>query len=123
MIAVRIFARQRRLVGAPEADQVRRNHAMPRGHQAWDHFAVEKRPGRLAMHQQNRCSVAGSLINVRNAQAIQIKVVGRKGEIGEPLKKSLWRSQDLRLVDRWQPSWQDRWQNCHRSGLLKPERK
>jgi hypothetical protein len=75
---------------------------MARSHSAWDHFAVQKRPGWLTMHQQNRCSVAGALIDKGNAQALKIKVVRRKGKIGDPLKTRLRRSQDLSFINRWQ---------------------
>ena len=57
--------------------------------QNWNHFAVKKRPCRLAVHEQNNGAIFGALIDIGNAQSANFGVVGLVSKVGQILKPFL----------------------------------
>ncbi len=76
-----------RLVRATEAGEVRRQAAEAGVAHGRDHLAPQKRPGGLAVHEDHGRPLA--LVEVRQAQTVDLAVVGVEREVGEPLQQLL----------------------------------
>ena len=83
------------LVGAPEADLVGDQHAVPEIEEVAHHVAVEVTPGRLAVEEEDGSrSVTRAFVEVCHAKRIatgrvlHIRVLGSEGKIGK-IGKSL----------------------------------
>jgi hypothetical protein len=90
----------RRLVRAPEADQVGRDGPDTRLGEHGHHVAVEERPAGLAVQQQGHGSVRGSALDVRHPEpcALAVRDVGvarLDGEVGQGLEPVLGRAQQV----------------------------
>ena len=92
-----------RLVGAAEPDQVGRDDPIAGVDERRDHAAVQVAPGRLAVQQQERARLAGSLLDVRHAQPVDLDVLRLVREIGQ-LRESVVGRADVR--------------DGHRAGLI-----
>src|SRR5262249_20513593 len=64
-----------RLVGTPEADQVRCHDPVSGRHQDGDHLAVEVRPGRLAVQAEDGVRARRSLVDVVDPEPVDVEVV------------------------------------------------
>src|SRR3954469_6665274 len=80
-----------RLVGAAEAEVVRRDAARD-ARERRDHLAVEKRPRRLAVQQQDR--VTFTLVEVMHAQSVLVEVVRLEREARQVREPSVGRPID-----------------------------
>jgi hypothetical protein len=65
------------LVGATEADEVRRDDAISRGKERRNHLAVKVAPGGLAVQREQHGRVARPFIERVGAQALPFEVVRR----------------------------------------------
>ena len=75
-----------RLVRAAEAGEVGRHAAKAGVAHGRDHLAPQKRPRRLAVHEDHRRALA--LVEVGQAQAVHLAVVRLEGEVGQPSSAS-----------------------------------
>ena len=80
------------LVALAEADEVGRDAAVAGGDERRDHAAVEVAPGGLAVEQEHdgrgRAGVGagGALIEVVDAQALPLQVVGSEQKVRQPIE-------------------------------------
>ncbi len=99
MPLIGVVRARRRLVGAPKADQVRRDATVAPRHQARDDVAVEIGPGGLAMQQQHRRTVARPLVHIVQPQrplgVDDVQVLGGIGPVGQSLEPVVRRPEDL----------------------------
>ena len=79
MAIVGIPADVGRLVGAPEARVIRRDAAIAGIAHRWDHLAPQVRPGRLAVEEDHRLSVAD--VEVSQPQPVDVAVAGLEVEL------------------------------------------
>src|SRR6201999_2400505 len=79
----RVAPEVRRLVGAAEAEVVERDAAMAGGGQLRDLVAPEVAPGRVPVDEQDRSTVAGTLVHVVQPHTTDVEVIGaiREGPI------------------------------------------
>ncbi len=88
MASDRVRRSRRRLVGAPETNEVRCHRAQTLRDEPVDHFAVEVGPCRLAMEQQDHFRIMRALVDVVHPQPVgQLGVVRtewKARECGEP---------------------------------------
>jgi hypothetical protein len=96
----------RGLVAAAEADEVRDDDPVPGLHEGRDHGAVQVAPGGLAVHEQHRRGVAGSLVEVVDPQrpalaVVDLDVVGLEVETGQALEAVVGSAQGLHRVCSW----------------------
>ena len=97
VLRVRVRARIRRLVRAPEADQVGHDHAEAGRLQRADHLPVQVAPGRLAVEQEQRLArAARSGVDVGHAQpGLELEVARGPGIVRDAREAGLRRSQHV----------------------------
>ena len=88
------------LVAFSEADQIGREHAEASLHQRRDHLAIEERPARLAMEQQDGRGIARPLVDVMLASLKAIAEVNLEPVLGKRIVRNAGkafggRAQDL----------------------------
>src|SRR5262245_7883044 len=85
----------RRLVGAPEAREVRTDDPVPGLHQRGEHLAVEERPGRLAVEADDRFAVLRALVHIVQPQTVDLDVVGLEVVARKALEALVWGAEDV----------------------------
>jgi hypothetical protein len=82
-----------RLVAPAEPDEVGADHPVPGLDEPVEHVPVEVAPARLAVEAEHGGPAA--LVDVMQAQAVDLRVVGLVGVAGQVLKALVRRSEDV----------------------------
>src|SRR5689334_19631229 len=71
-----------RLVRAPKADEIGRNHPVARRDEGRNHLAVQVAPGRFAVQGEEN-AIPFPDIEIVDAQSLPLEVIGRPGKAGQ----------------------------------------
>ena len=106
---VRVPALVGRLVGAAEADEVGADHAVPARDEPVEHVPVEVAPARLAVEAED--GRPAPLVEVVQAQAVDLDVVGLVGEARQVLEALVGRAEDVHgfVLSSGGPAGPSRW--------------
>src|ERR1700716_1920741 len=65
-----------RFIRATKAHEIGRDRSIASGSQQWDHFAIEVRPRRLTVQQQDGFCVSWAVIDIVDTESVPLDILG-----------------------------------------------